>query len=100
MKMHLSVNIYTPLEKKWSPDANIAFHFQKGWFVIQEKDEISLVNFINILRAAFTRADPKSTKKTDDLTVFFALSGSAHVKAGRWTLMKLTPGRALGNNKS
>jgi len=31
------------------------------------------VNFINILRAAFSRVDPKSKKKTEDFTVFFPL---------------------------
>jgi hypothetical protein len=37
------------------------------------------INFTNILRTAFTRADPKSAKKTDDFIVFFALLGSACV---------------------
>jgi len=54
------------------------------------------VDFINILRAAFERADPKSAQKTDNLTVFFALLGSAHVKAARRTLMKLTPSHIDG----
>jgi len=36
-------------------------------------------------------ADPKSAKKTDSLTVFFALLGYISVKASRKTLMKLTP---------
>jgi len=49
-------------------------------------------NVNNILRAAFTRADPKSAKKTDDLTVFFALLGSVRSKAAGNTVMKLTPG--------
>jgi len=49
------------------------------------------VNFINVLRAAFTRADNRSVKNTDDLTVFFTLLGSARTKAARKTLMKLTP---------
>ncbi len=31
------------------------------------------VNFINVLRADFTLAYPKSAKKSDNLTVFFAL---------------------------
>jgi len=35
--------------------------------------------------------DPKSTKKTDGLTVLFALLGSAHIKAALKMLMKLTP---------
>ncbi len=49
------------------------------------------VNYTNILCAAFTHANPKSAKMTDGLTVFFALLGSALVKAARKTLMKLTP---------
>ncbi len=50
------------------------------------------VNFTNIIWAAFfTRAIPKSAKKTDGSTVFFALLGSALVKAAHKTLMKLTP---------
>ena len=53
------------------------------------------VNFTNILQAAFTRADPKSAKKLLNLTVFFALSGSAGVKAARRTLVKLTPGHVM-----
>ena len=50
------------------------------------------VNFTNILRAAFTLADPKSAKKLLNLTAFFALLVSAGVKAARRTLMKLTRG--------
>jgi len=40
----------------------------------------SSVNFINVLQATFTHADPKSPKKTYNLTVFFALSGSGGIK--------------------
>ncbi len=43
------------------------------------------VNFTNVWRAAFTRADPKKTVS------FFALLGSSCVKAARTTLIKLTP---------
>ncbi len=50
----------------------------------------SMVNFINVIQAAFTRADPESTKR--QLSVFFELLGSARVKAAGRTLMKLTPG--------
>ena len=53
------------------------------------------VNFTNILQAAFTPADSKSGKKLLNLNVFFALSGSAGVKATRRTLMKLTPDLAI-----
>jgi len=48
------------------------------------------INFTNILFKAFTLKDPKSAKKTDYLTVFFALLGSASVKASRKMLVKLT----------
>jgi hypothetical protein len=49
----------------------------------------------------YTRADPKSAKKTDNLTVFFALLGSALVKAVCRTLMKLIPGmRVMGSTES
>ena len=50
------------------------------------------VNLTNILRAAFTCADPKSAIKLLNMTVFFALLGSARVKAARRTLVKLNPG--------
>ena len=56
------------------------------------------VNFSNVLQAAFTRADPKSEKKQLNVTVFFALLGSAGVKAARRTLVKLTPGVVFQNN--
>jgi len=50
------------------------------------------VDFINILRAAFTPVDPESAKKTDILTIFFALLGSVRAKTWSKTLMKLTLG--------
>jgi len=37
---------------------------------------------------------PKAQKKTDNLNAFFALLGSARIKAARRTLMKFTPGDA------
>ena len=49
------------------------------------------VNFINVLRAAFTPADPKSAKKTVRLNSFVALSGSALVKSAHRMLVKLSP---------
>jgi len=52
------------------------------------------VNFINILWAAFTSADPESAKKTVKLSVFFALSVSVHAMAASRNLMTLTPGLA------
>jgi len=49
------------------------------------------VNFINVLQATFLCPDPKSAKETDNLTVSFALSGSALIRAAQIKLMKLTP---------
>jgi hypothetical protein len=50
------------------------------------------VNFTNVLRAAFTREDPKSAKKLLNLIVFLALLGSVPVKAAHRMLVKLNPG--------
>ncbi len=50
------------------------------------------VNFIIVLRAAFTCTDPGSTKNTVKSSVLFALFVSAHVKAACKTLMKLPSG--------
>jgi hypothetical protein len=36
--------------------------------------------------------DPKSATKDSQAVNFFVLLGSAHIKAARGTLMKLTPG--------
>ena len=49
------------------------------------------VNFTNVLRAAFKRADPKSAKKTVNSSSFCALGISARVKAAHRMLVKLTP---------
>jgi len=54
---------------------------------LHSKSVVPGVNFINILRAAFTRVGPKSAKRLS-----FALLGSACVKAACKTLMKITPG--------
>jgi len=51
------------------------------------------VNVINVLQAAFARADPKSAKNTVKSSVLFVLSGSLLSKAARSTMMKLTPDR-------
>jgi hypothetical protein len=51
------------------------------------------VNFTNILRATFTRADPKKPKNDSQvISSFCAFPGSALEKAAHKTLMKLTPG--------
>jgi len=93
-------------ESLWSVPAKV-MSFSKpdrekreGYFMIQIKvGQQTLVttapgvDFINVLRTAFTLVDPKSVKKIGNLTVFFTLLGSASVKAVRRTLMKLSPGR-------
>ncbi len=55
------------------------------------------VNFINVLQAAFTHTDPKSTKKTVKLSVYFVLLGSERTKAAHRMLMKLTTGICFTN---
>jgi hypothetical protein len=45
---------------------------------------------VNVYIAAFTQADSKSAKKTNSLTVFFVLLGSAHLKAVHKLLVKST----------
>jgi len=49
---------------------------------------ISPTFYANLLNAKV----PKAQKDTDDLTVIFALLGSARVKALHKMLVKLTPG--------
>jgi hypothetical protein len=49
------------------------------------------VNFNNVLRAAFTNADPKSVAILLSCQYLFTLLGSESIKATRRTLMKLTP---------
>ncbi len=51
----------------------------------------SEVNFTNILREVFTRADPKGTKYKVKVSVFFfALLESVRVKASRKMLLTLS----------
>jgi len=44
------------------------------------------------MRSFYTNRSQKHIKKTDNLTIFFALLGSARIKADFRKLMKLTPG--------
>jgi hypothetical protein len=53
--------------------------------------ESSGVDFTNLLPAAFTRTDPKSTKSTDGFTIFCGFEICACKKAAHKTLMKLNP---------
>jgi len=49
--------------------------------VDRNHDKYLCVNFINVLRAAFTLVGQKSIEKIDNLCVIFTHLGSAHVKA-------------------
>jgi len=51
------------------------------------------VNFINVRRAAFAHADPKSIEIQSSCQYFFALLGSMSIKAAYEMLMKSTTGR-------
>jgi len=50
------------------------------------------INFINVLRAAFTEAVPKRVKIMSSHQYLFTLLGSACLKAAHKILMKLTTG--------
>ena len=54
-------------------------------------NSISGVNFINVFTGSFYACRSQKRKKLLNLTVFFALLGSALVKAARKMLVKLTP---------
>ena len=50
-----------------------------------------VVDFINLFTRSFNTCRSCKRKKLLDLTVFFALLGSAHIKAARKMMVKLTP---------
>ena len=50
------------------------------------------VNFINVFTCSFYAGRSQKPKKLLNLTVFWALLGSAHLKAAHKMLVKLTPG--------
>jgi len=49
------------------------------------------LNFTNIFTLSFYARRSQKHKKTDNLSVFFTLLGSTHVKAVRRTFMKFSP---------
>jgi len=57
------------------------------------------VNFTNMFTCSFCTCQSQKRKKTDDLTVFFMLLGSAHVKAAQRMSMKSTPGRPASSRR-
>jgi len=52
------------------------------------------VSISSMFKHSYMRSDPKSTKKTYNLTNYFVVLGSSRVKAAHKMLMKLTPGRS------
>jgi len=62
---------------------------------MMSSNDISRINFINILRAALAHTDPESAKNTVKPLVFFALLESGRVIASHKMLMKLKPGREV-----
>ncbi len=58
----------------------------------QINKKIAMVNFINVLQAAFMRADKKH-QKTVILLVFFALLGSARKKSWSYNVDEIDPSR-------
>jgi len=56
---------------------------------IKSLGQISATFYEQLLHAQI----PKAQKKTDSMTVFFALLESAHIKAVRKMLVKSTPGQ-------
>ena len=57
------------------------------------------LNFINILRTAFTLVDPQSIKIQLSHQCLFMLLGFTSVKAVRRTLMKLSPAHIKASSK-
>ena len=71
-------------------------YFATGW---GEREEI-WGQFHQCSTSSFYARRSQKCKKLLDLTVFFALLGSASVKAARRMLMKLTPGQGNGQKLS
>jgi len=61
------------------------------WSSCSHRDRRPGVNFIIILQAAFALTDPKNAKRSDNSTVFIALSGFVIVKTACRMLMQLSP---------
>ena len=70
------------------------------WKRESNKKHNTEVNFIDMFTRIFYAHRSLKCKKLFDLTVFFALLGSASVKAACKMLVKLTPGGARGGNWS
>ena len=70
----------------------------KAVAIKKEKNERSVVNFIDILGAAFTHANPKE-QKDSQFKWLFALSGSACAKAMRQHDDEIDPRRKKRNTK-
>jgi len=73
----------------------VEFYHEIHFVKYRELFSQAWVDFINILRAAFTCPDLNSTNNTVKQSVFFALLGSARVKAVHKMLVKSTPAMSL-----
>jgi len=105
----IQLQIFIELKNYWSQNVRKKVHissfflFSSFKYKICQKLYVSCLflivaftglNFINVLHAAFTLADPKSVKRYWWLNwIFFTLLGSTSVKAAHKTLVKLTLGR-------
>jgi len=65
--------------------------FNFCWNFSSEKSSSSGLDFINVLRTAFTPVVPQSVRAQSSCQYLFTLLGPTSVKAVRRTLMKLTP---------
>ncbi len=78
----------------------MSFH-QKSWLVVAKVTMVQVILLGSISSTFFEQLlnlqIPKA-EKTVKLSVFFALSGSAHVKAAHRMLVKLTPDHS-GNGR-
>ncbi len=100
--MHLNFSLFYYLFHMRNAKCNFSYKRENwnafaiiSWLVecsqAREKHEKQISIKVNILLAAFARADPKSTKKTDNLTIFVAHLGFVCVKAAHRMLVKWTP---------
>jgi len=81
------------LTPEWTPETQarrIRLRRSRLLFPETHKLDTKGQNFTNILQKTFTPKDPKSAKEIVSFTVFFALLGSARVKASHKMLVKLT----------
>jgi len=80
---------------KAQKEADDLIEFLRCWDLRALKLRVKLtpgLDFINVLRTAFTPVVPQSIRTQSSCQYLFMLLGPTSVKAVRRTLMKLTPG--------